>query len=277
MLLSSINNNYESPLDLRKDKNGASEIPLCTLIHYENLSENVKALFDEISQKYEFQCHHGPRECYGNTVQGCAISLYPDTETHLNFINCMESYPRPSESGPKCARRLSLDWKSISKCADGEAGKQILYKNSELTKELQPSLTFVPWINVNKVHSDSIQRRALRDLKSVVCDAHERSAAEPVTCNITGQRYASLLEQSVIPALQTRRCDTTTEYMQDVVVGNLVDNILESLEMSWMNYLFDSFYKVLGWMKMGLSQAAAARSSQTGSQCDPTTLGSIGI
>ncbi|GFY53486.1 gamma-interferon-inducible lysosomal thiol reductase [Trichonephila inaurata madagascariensis] len=133
----------------------------------------ARALFDENSQKYEFQCHHGPRECYGNTVQGCAISLYPDTETHLNFINCMESYPRPSESGPKCARRLSLDWKSISKCADGEAGKQILYKNSELTKELQPSLNFVPWINVNKVHSDSIQRRALRDLKSVVCDAHE--------------------------------------------------------------------------------------------------------
>lgn len=133
----------------------------------------ARVSFDENSKKYDIQCHHGPRECYGNTVQGCAISLYPDTETHLNFINCMESYPRPSESGPKCARRLSLDWKSISKCSDGDTGKQILLKNGDLTKELQPRVTFVPWINIDKVHSDSIQRRALRDLKSVLCDAVE--------------------------------------------------------------------------------------------------------
>ncbi|GFU34263.1 gamma-interferon-inducible lysosomal thiol reductase [Nephila pilipes] len=133
----------------------------------------ARASYDANSNKYEFQCHHGPRECYGNTVQGCAISLYPDTETHLEFINCMESYPRPSESGSKCARRLSMDWKSISKCADGEAGKQILYKNGELTNGLQPSVTFVPWININKVHSDSTQRQSLRDLKSAICDAYK--------------------------------------------------------------------------------------------------------
>ncbi|GIY75851.1 GILT-like protein 1 [Caerostris extrusa] len=134
----------------------------------------AQALYDPTSNKYEFQCHHGFAECYGNTVQGCAISLYPDVETHLNFISCMESYPRPSDSGQKCARRQSLDWRKISKCADGEEGKQILFRNGELTKSLQPAVTFVPWININKVHTDSIQRNSLRNLKSVICDEYKR-------------------------------------------------------------------------------------------------------
>ncbi|GBO36240.1 hypothetical protein AVEN_154553-1, partial [Araneus ventricosus] len=72
-----------------------------------------------------------------------------------------------------CARRLSLDWKSISKCAEGEEGQRILYRNGELTKALQPPVTFVPWININRVHTNEIQRRSLRDLKSVVCEAYK--------------------------------------------------------------------------------------------------------
>ena len=35
-----------------------------------------------------------------------------------------------------------------------------------------------------------------------------------VTCTVTGQRYFSLLQQSVIQALQERRCKTTTVFMQ---------------------------------------------------------------
>ncbi|CAL1297730.1 unnamed protein product [Larinioides sclopetarius] len=133
------------------------------------------ALYDANSKQYQFRCHHGPAECYGNTVQGCSMSFYPNIETHLNFIDCMESYPRPSDNGQKCARRLSLDWKSISKCADGEEGQRILYRNGELTKALQPPVTFVPWININNVHTNEIQRRSLRDLKSVVCEAYKAS------------------------------------------------------------------------------------------------------
>ena len=43
----------------------------------------------------------------------------------------------------------------------------------------------------------------------------EHSTAEPVTCTFTVQRCVSLLEQTVIPALQAGRCDTTTVFMQD--------------------------------------------------------------
>ena len=42
----------------------------------------------------------------------------------------------------------------------------------------------------------------------------EHSATGSVICTVTAERY-SLLEQSVISALQARKCDTITVFMQD--------------------------------------------------------------
>ena len=39
-----------------------------------------------------------------------------------------------------------------------------------------------------------------------------------VTCTFTGQWYASLLQQSIIPVLQGRRCDTTTVLFKMVLL-----------------------------------------------------------
>ncbi|KAG8198796.1 hypothetical protein JTE90_007100 [Oedothorax gibbosus] len=83
----------------------------------------------------------------------------------------MESYARPSDSGDKCARRLSMDWNKISKCANGDEGNRLLHEMAGLTNSLTPRLHFVPWINVNKVHTDNQQMKSLYDLKGVVCDS----------------------------------------------------------------------------------------------------------
>ena len=34
---------------------------------------------------YEFECQHGPAECYGNQVQACAIALAPDYDTTVRW------------------------------------------------------------------------------------------------------------------------------------------------------------------------------------------------
>ncbi|XP_015916968.1 gamma-interferon-inducible lysosomal thiol reductase [Parasteatoda tepidariorum] len=128
------------------------------------------AYFNEVSKQYDFNCHHGPAECLGNTVQSCVISLYPQPEDHMNLVNCMEAYPRPSSSGSKCAKRLGLDWNKISKCADGEEGNRLLYENYKITNALSPRLNFVPWIVINRVYTRDQQRRGLRNLKEVVCE-----------------------------------------------------------------------------------------------------------
>ncbi|KAF8773171.1 GILT-like protein 1 like protein [Argiope bruennichi] len=37
----------------------------------------AQAFYDANSKQYQFRCHHGPAECYGNTVQGCSMSFIP--------------------------------------------------------------------------------------------------------------------------------------------------------------------------------------------------------
>ncbi|KFM58934.1 Gamma-interferon-inducible lysosomal thiol reductase, partial [Stegodyphus mimosarum] len=133
----------------------------------------AREYYNTETKKYDFMCHHGPSECYGNTVQSCVISLYPEKKDQMNFIDCMENYPRPSQSAAKCARRMSLDWNKIEKCASGDEGNRLLHENAQLTENLNPRLYFVPWIVVNKVYSDSNQRMSLRNLKSVVCNAYK--------------------------------------------------------------------------------------------------------
>ncbi|GFW78254.1 uncharacterized protein TNCV_137231 [Trichonephila clavipes] len=42
-----------------------------------------------------------------------------------------------------------------------------------------------------------------------------KSAGGPVTCSITGQRYASLLRNKIIPDLQARQCHSRIIFIQD--------------------------------------------------------------
>ena len=50
-----------------------------------------------------------------------------------------------------------------------------------------------------------------------------------VTCTVTGQGYASLLELSIIPALHARRCDTSTVFMQDGALPHIAHCVKQLL------------------------------------------------
>lgn len=141
-----------------------SDIMKINLIPFGKATEKLRGDGSRI-----FYCHHGPSECFGNTVQTCAIKLYPDTKTHLSFINCMESYFRPSRAGSMCARRSSVDYSEILDCVNGPDGNEYMHEMAVATRSLNPRLNFVPWIVVNDVFSDAVQRQALDDLPGVVC------------------------------------------------------------------------------------------------------------
>lgn len=40
------------------------------------------------------------------------------------------------------------------------------------TDSLSPKLTFVPWININDVHTDDNQDNSLDNLKKLICEAY---------------------------------------------------------------------------------------------------------
>ena len=59
-----------------------------------------------------------------------------------------------------------------------------------------------------------------RFIASFILSPHffeELSARGPVTCSITGQRYASLIKNKTMPDLQARHCLSHTIFMQDGV------------------------------------------------------------
>ena len=62
---------------------------------------------------YEFECQHGPEECYGNLVQSCTIAHAPDYDTTVRLIVCMMSSSRPNEAGPECFTANGLDYQPI--------------------------------------------------------------------------------------------------------------------------------------------------------------------
>lgn len=45
--------------------------------------------FAELSGNLEFQCQHGPIECYGNKIHACSIEFIKDNREQIAFTTCM--------------------------------------------------------------------------------------------------------------------------------------------------------------------------------------------
>ncbi|GFX29893.1 uncharacterized protein TNCV_4750211 [Trichonephila clavipes] len=57
-----------------------------------------------------------------------------------------------------------------------------------------------------------------------------KNAGGPVTCSITGQRYASLLRNKIIPDLQARQCLSRIIFMQDGAPPHITHCVTDVLE-----------------------------------------------
>lgn len=123
----------------------------------------------------EFTCQHGRRECKGNTIQACVLDKYKDLRTQLTFVQCMEQSfsPERDEVLEQCGSKSSLDVQYIKDCSTGSKGTELLLKVGQATEQLSPKLNFVPWINVNGVHTKRNQEDALNNLKKVVCSNYK--------------------------------------------------------------------------------------------------------
>lgn len=101
---------------------------------------------------YQFECQHGPDECYGNLVQACTIAHAPDYDTTVNLIVCMMSASRPNEAGPDCFQDAGLDYQPILDCIESGEGAGLHAANGEEQGSQSPQVTNVPWSNFNGEH-----------------------------------------------------------------------------------------------------------------------------
>ncbi|KAJ0027594.1 hypothetical protein Pint_34933 [Pistacia integerrima] len=150
-------------------------------------------------------CQNGPSECYLNTIQACAVNVWP-AEKHFKFIHCIESQDLSflaSEAVWRgCSDDLELSQDPIDHCYRSGEGKKLILRNGEETEQLVPKKRFIPWVTVN----DRPLQEDYRNYTSYVCKAYRgkrpyacRSYWQKSTVNETLTGEVSYEEEEKVP------------------------------------------------------------------------------
>jgi len=166
---------------------GMQPILNISMVPYGNAQESQQG------DQWVFTCQHGDQECQGNLIESCVIGHYPDTNTHLTFINCMESASDPVSGAQGCATQQGLDWNAINTCVNGDEGNALEHNMAVRTENLSPPHQYVPWVVINGQYSQQAESSLLK----VVCAAY--AGPPPAGCNSAFRTYPvpTLLQEPV--------------------------------------------------------------------------------
>jgi len=142
-----------------------------------------KANYSTFGADVNFQCQHGPNECYGNKVHACAlehiqVNSYQNTHTResliLEYVTCLmkvaNSFKDSVFPGEKCARDVQLNnWEIIEQCANSTDGSKLLQHYGEVTRQLKPELTSVPTVVFKQQFTQENQNLALSNFRAAIC------------------------------------------------------------------------------------------------------------
>ncbi|KAJ4971705.1 hypothetical protein NE237_004804 [Protea cynaroides] len=133
----------------------------------------------EIQGNDTIVCQHGPDECLLNTVEACAIDVWPDVNKHFNFIYCVEQLVKEGKykKWQSCFKKTRVDPKPIVECYNTKHGKEIELYYANITGSLQPPHEYVPWVTVN----DQPLYLDYANFKSYVCKAYNGTSL-PKAC-----------------------------------------------------------------------------------------------
>ncbi|KAM7527638.1 hypothetical protein LguiB_031048 [Lonicera macranthoides] len=82
-------------------------------------------------------CQHGAYECLLNTIEACAIYVWPDVSEHFPFIYCLESlvYEGKYTEWETCFTKLNIDPKPVTECySSGYGDKDYYYFESRICR-----------------------------------------------------------------------------------------------------------------------------------------------
>ena len=78
----------------------------------------------------------------------------------------------PPDAAGECIASLgtqSVTVKEVEDCARSDTGSSLLHDNGVRTKDLDPPLTFVPWLIYNDVYSTESMAQGMNNLTWVLC------------------------------------------------------------------------------------------------------------
>ncbi|XP_033110696.1 gamma-interferon-inducible lysosomal thiol reductase-like [Anneissia japonica] len=156
------------------EKLGATGILNLELVPYGNAQEQ------NVGDEWQFTCQHGERECAGNVMETCVLSLVPFKQAVL-VIFCMEAANDPANAAQQCLMKYGLEFNAVSKCANSSQGNQLEHKMALKTDALQPPHTYVPWVTIEGVHTEEMEKAAEKDLLHLICNYY--TGPRPDACN----------------------------------------------------------------------------------------------
>ncbi|KAF7998347.1 hypothetical protein HCN44_009745 [Aphidius gifuensis] len=150
--------------------------------------------YDESTGAWEFSCQHGPLECAGNKAQACgldAIKKHEATENQqfysVNFVGCIMKAGHdeilPVEN---CARSANLKEETVTQilnCKNNDTiADVLLVAHGEKTKTLNPSLSFVPTVVINKEYPSDQGNYIRNNFVKSICDRLPTTEVKPQIC-----------------------------------------------------------------------------------------------
>uniref|UniRef100_A0A5B7ABU3 Putative gamma-interferon-inducible lysosomal thiol reductase isoform X1 n=1 Tax=Davidia involucrata TaxID=16924 RepID=A0A5B7ABU3_DAVIN len=160
----------------------------------------------KIGSNHTITCQHGPSECLLNTIEACAISVWPDVNEHFPFIYCIETlvYERKYPQWESCFEKLGLDPTPITDCYSSGYGKELELQYAAETNALQPPHTYVPWVVVDgqPLYED------YENFISYICKAYEGTAI-PTACSDLSLN--TILKEKAIPIHPVCYAEETTK------------------------------------------------------------------
>lgn len=136
---------------------------------------NAKEVYNETSKLYEYTCQHGESECWGNMFHTCLIHVYPKIEVIFPFIYCMESSQSFNgedihDVAKRCSEQTSIPIDQVLDCTNNSLGNSLVHEMAVRTENLRPQHQYVPWLTLNEIHTEDIQKKAQDDLVGLVCE-----------------------------------------------------------------------------------------------------------
>lgn len=174
-------------------------------------------------------CQHGPSECLLNTVEACAIDIWPELNEHFPLIYCIEKlvYSHEYTQWESCFEPLGLDSKLVSDCYAGGRGKELELKYAAETNALQPPHQYVPWVVVDgkPLYED------YQNFLSYICEAYS-GTAKPEACSELSSNGVQLREARKSHPVCHMKEKTSSP------VFEVMRSAVESM-MSWTKMLLD--------------------------------------
>ena len=165
-----------------------------TMVPYGNAMEKK-----EPSGLYQFMCQHGKQECVGNIIESCAIYVLKNEAKSFTYSHCIAKYLETEKTenitkgAEKCAKEQNIDFEQIHSCANSQLGNQLEHQMALQTNALNPQHQYVPWVTINGIHTEEIQKKAEKNLVKLICDTFQGS--KPSTCQEKYQHKTCLKKE----------------------------------------------------------------------------------